>query len=172
MRCSSHALRRRRRGSHILELALVCPLLILLSIGTAVVGMGVFRYQQMASLARAGARWASMRGWQYQQDLNPNSQPGLPMAATAQDVSNYIASQAVLLNTSPNALNVQVSWNPDNKQSHPLLDASGTPQVDSSGNVILVGNVVTVTVTYNWIPEALFAGPISLSSTATIPMSY
>jgi Flp pilus assembly protein TadG len=172
MRFQSQLLRRRRRGAHILECALVCPVLILISIGTVVVGMGVFRYQQMASLAREGARWASVRGWQYQHDLNPYSQPGLPMAATPQDVSNYIASQAVLLNTSPNALNVQVSWNTDNKQSHTLLDASGTPQVDSSGNVILVGNVVTVTVTYNWIPEALFVGPISLTSTSTIPMSY
>ncbi len=172
MRCPNHALRRGRRGSHILECALVCPVLVLISIGTVVVGMGVFRYQQMASLARQGARWASVRGWQYQHDLNPYGQPGLPIAASPQDVSNYIASQAVLLNTSPDALNVQVSWNTDNKQSHTLLDASGTPKVDSSGNVIMIGNMVTVTATYNWIPEALFVGPISLSSTSTIPMSY
>ena len=172
MRCPNHALRRRRRGSHILELALVCPLLILLSIGTVVVGLGVFRYQQMASLAREGSRWASVRGWQYQHDLNPYGLSGQPMAATPQDVRDYIASQAVLLNTSPDALDVKVSWNTDNKQTHTLLNASGTPQVDSSGNVIAVSNAVTVRVTYNWIPEALFGGPISLSSTSTIPMSY
>jgi Flp pilus assembly protein TadG len=173
MRFSSHAIRRRRRGSHILECALVCPLLILMSIGTLVVGMGVFRYQQTASLAREGSRWASVRGWQYQHDLNPYGKLDLPMAATPQDVRDHIASQAILLNTSPDALNVQVTWNTDNKQAHTLLDAYGTPQVDSSGNVILVGNVVTVKVTYNWTPEVLsFLDPVSLSSTSTIPMSY
>ena len=172
MRHLSRTLQRHRRGSYVLECALVCPVLVLLSVGTVVLGMGVFRYQQMASLARDGARWASVRGWQYQADLNPYGVASLPMAVTQQDISNYIASQAVLLNTSPDALKVQVSWNTDNKQTHTLLDASGNLQLDSTGNVIRVTNTITVTVTYNWIPEALFAGPITLSSTSTIPMSY
>jgi hypothetical protein len=146
--------------------------MILAVIGTIIVGMGVFRYQQMAILARSASRWASVRGWQYQHDLNPYGQPGYPMAATAQDVRDYVASQAVLLNTVPDALDVQVSWNPDNKQTHALLDANGTPVVDGSGNVIAVTNLVTVTVAYKWMPELFFAGPISLSSTSTVPMSY
>ena len=101
----------------------------------------------VAALARAGSRWASVRGWQYQHDLNPYGQTGYPVAATAQDVRDYVAGRAVLLNADPDALNVQVSWNPDNKQTHTLQDAYGTPLVDSSGKVMAVGNVVTVKVT-------------------------
>ncbi len=164
MRCPSYASGRCRRGAHLVECALVFPMSLLLFVGTIVFGLGVYRYQQVASLAREGARWVSVRGWQYQHDLNPYGLPGLPMAATPQDVSNFVASKAVLLDTSPGALNVQVSWNTDNKQTHSL--------VDTNDSVILISNTVTVTVTYNWIPEALFGGPITLQSTSTIPMSY
>ncbi len=172
MRCPSHVIRRRRRGAHLVECALVCPVVLLMSIGTVVVGLGVFRYQETASLAREAARWASVRGWQYQHDLNPYGLSSLPMAATAQDIRAYVASQSVLLDTSSNTLKVDVSWNTDNRQSHTLMDSYGTPQLDSSGNVIVVGNVITVTVTYNWTPELLFVGPIALSSKSSIPMSY
>jgi Flp pilus assembly protein TadG len=161
MRCPSHSSGRCRRGAHLVECALVCPLLILLLAGTLVAGMGAYRYQQVASLAREGARWASVRGAQYQRDLNPYS---LPTAATAQDIRNHIANQAVLLDTSPSALDVQVTWSTNNNQSHSL--------VGTNGSVILISNVVTVTITYNWVPEALFGGPITLKSTSTVPMSY
>jgi hypothetical protein len=33
-------------------------------------------------------------------------------------------------------------------------------------------NTVTVTVTYRWLPEAYLAGPLTLTSHATMPMSY
>jgi hypothetical protein len=44
------------------ESAVVYPVTFLLIIGTVVVGLGVFRYQQLQSLAREGARFASVRG--------------------------------------------------------------------------------------------------------------
>jgi hypothetical protein len=33
-------------------------------------------------------------------------------------------------------------------------------------------NYVTVTVTYTWMPEIFFVGPINLTSTSKIAMSY
>jgi Flp pilus assembly protein TadG len=164
--------RRKRRGVQLVECALVYPLVFLVFFGIFTVGMGVFRYQQVASLARDGARWASVRGWQSQNDLNPYNLPGLPRAATAQDVRDYVVSMSVGLDQSPAALDVQVRWNPDNKQTHILRDNYGNPQVDGNGSVIRVSNTVTVTVAYQWTPEVLFAGPITLKSTSTVPMSY
>lgn len=164
--------RRRRRGIHLVECALVYPLVLLVFIGMIVVGMGVFRYQQVAALAREGSRWASVRGWQYQSDLNHYNLPDLPRAATPQSVRDHIVSMAVELDQSTSALDVQVRWDTDNKQYHILKDGNGIPQVDSNGSVIRVSNTVTVTVSYQWVPEVLFAGPIVLKSTSTVPMSY
>ena len=35
-----------------------------------------------------------------------------------------------------------------------------------------VTNYVSVTVTYTWLPELFLVGPITLSSTSTLPMAY
>ena len=47
---------------------MVYPLTILLLLGTVVLGLGVFRYQQLQCLAREGARYASVHGPQYAAD--------------------------------------------------------------------------------------------------------
>jgi Flp pilus assembly protein TadG len=54
-----------RRGVTAVESAIVYPVTMLLLIGTTVVGLGNFRYQQLQSLAREGARYASVRGPNY-----------------------------------------------------------------------------------------------------------
>jgi Flp pilus assembly protein TadG len=129
----------RRRGTHVVECAVVFPLVFLLLLGLIVGGLGVFRYQEVASLAREGARYASVRGYQYQQTT---SRP----AATATDVyDNAILPRAVILN--PSDLNYSVTWNPDNRQ----------------------GSTVTVQVSYQWVPEAYLGGiTLSSTSTMPI----
>jgi Flp pilus assembly protein TadG len=54
-----------RRGVSAVESALVYPVTMLLLIGTVVLGIGVFQYQQLESLADEGARYASVHGPQY-----------------------------------------------------------------------------------------------------------
>lgn len=58
----------RRKGAATVELALVCPIALLMILGMIVLGLGVFRYQQVEALAREGARWAAVRGPSFQQD--------------------------------------------------------------------------------------------------------
>jgi Flp pilus assembly protein TadG len=62
--------RTRRRGTTIVECALVYPVTMLLLLGTVVVGVGVFEYQQLQFLAREGARYASVHGPTYASDNN------------------------------------------------------------------------------------------------------
>ena len=57
-----------RRGVSAVEAAVVYPITILLLLGTVVLGLGVFRYQQLQCLAREGARYASVHGPQYATD--------------------------------------------------------------------------------------------------------
>jgi hypothetical protein len=132
---------RRRRAATIVESAVVYPVLMLFVIGLIVAALGVFRYQELASLSREGARWASVRGAKYA--ASTGNAP-----ATDSDVFNQaIQPRAVILD--PANLNYSVTWNPDNRQ----------------------GSTVTVTLTYNWVPEA-FLGGITLSSTSTMTISY
>ena len=113
-----------RRAATALECALVYPVIFFFVIGMLVGAMGMFRYQEVAWLAREGARYASVHGAKYQA-VTGNA------AATASDVyTNAILPKITGLD--PNNLSYQVTWNPDNQP----------------------GSTVTVTISYTWVPEA------------------
>lgn len=77
-----------RRGTTIVECAVVYPVTMFLLLGTLVVGVGVFNYQQLQSLAREGARYASVHGPQYA------SEKGESVASTS-DVQTQVQQLAV-----------------------------------------------------------------------------
>src|SRR5262245_21906608 len=125
----------RRRGATLLESAIVYPVTFLLLLGLIVGGMGVFRYQEMASLSREAARWASVHGTNYARDS------GEP-AATADDIYNQvIAPRSVSLDQSQ--LNYSVTWDTNNSPYHVNV---------VNGNFVTKTNTVTVRITYQWIP--------------------
>jgi Flp pilus assembly protein TadG len=145
--------RPRRSGFAATESVLVLPTLFFLILATVVGGYGIFRYQQIAMLAREGSRYASVHGGQYQQETGNT-------AATPQDVyNNAILPLATSLDLSQ--LSYSVTWN-----------TSNMPYTLNTDYENPTGNTVTVTVSYNWFPEVYLAGPITLSSTSTVPMSY
>ena len=130
---------RRRRGTHVVECAVVFPVTFLLLFGLIIGALGVFRYQEVASLAREGSRYASVHGYQYQLTT------GRPAATAADVFNNAIEPRAVILN--PSQLSYSVTWNPDNRQ----------------------GSTVTVKVNYQWVPEAFLGGlTLSSTSTTPI----
>lgn len=146
--------RQARQGAALVEFALVAPLAFLLVLGLLVGGLGVFRYQQMAHLAREASRWASVHGAQYAADT------GKPAAAAADVYQQVIAHYAAALD--PGKLSYAVNWNTDNRQYRTQI---------TNNKVVAVANTVTVTVSYQWIPEA-YLGGITLSSTSVSMMSY
>jgi len=70
-----------RRGVTVVEVAMTAPVAMLVVIGLMVGGLGTFRYQQVAALAREGASYAALHGPYYAK------RTGKPMA-TANDVLN------------------------------------------------------------------------------------
>ena len=133
-----------RRGTSAVEAAVVYPVTILLLIGTVVLGLGVFRYQQVQCLAREGARYASVHGPQYAAD---SQKP----YATSQDVLDYITHNlAVGLQT--NDLSCTVTWSPN-------PPTTSTP------------STVSVYLTYTWNPEAYFTS-MTVSATSVMPVTY
>jgi Flp pilus assembly protein TadG len=143
----------KRGGATSIEFAVVAPVAFFFLLALLIGGMGIFRYQQVASVAREASRWASVHGAQYQADTGNT-------AATDQDVYNkVIAPNAIALDLSK--LTYSVTWNTDNRPYHTTI---------SNNQVVPVRNTVTVKLTYQWIPEA-FIGGVTMTSTSTLPMS-
>ena len=149
----SSCVQHRRGGTTTIEFAVTCPIAFFLIFATIVGGLGVFRYQQVASAAREGARWASVHGGLYAQET------GKPAATPGAIYNNAILPAAGALETSH--LSYDVTWN---KSNMPL-------QVDTQYEKP-IGNTVTVTVTYQWFPEMYLIGPYTLTSTSTAQMAY
>jgi Flp pilus assembly protein TadG len=141
----------RRSGATAVEMAVIAPLFVFLLFALVIGGLGIFRYNQVAHLARLGARYAAVHGWDYHTELNK------PAATQASIRNDVILPNANALN--PSLLTCTVTW-----------DKSNIPQqYDSTGKASR--NIVIVTVSYQWIPEAMFGGG-TLTSTSKMPMSY
>jgi Flp pilus assembly protein TadG len=142
-----------RRGATLVEVAIVLPVTFFLIIALAVGALGVFRYQEVASLTRAAGRYAATHGAQHRKDA------GLAKGTAADwhaDIfANAIQPAMVLLDSSQ--LMFQSSW-PD------VSNLPGTP--DNWPN-----STVTVTISYQWFPEFLLVGPYHMTSTSCTTIS-
>jgi len=95
----------RRRGVTVVEVAMTAPIAFLLLIGLMVGGLGTFRYQQVASLAREGATYASLHGPYYAKRF------GKPMATTSEVMTKAILPYAAGLD--PQALHCNLTYDTD-----------------------------------------------------------
>jgi Flp pilus assembly protein TadG len=141
-----------RKGAILLESAVAYPILLVLMIAIIVLGLAVFRYQQVAHMAREGSRFAAVKGALY------GKETGLP-PVTQTDVYNHIVPHGAGMD--PNGITCAVSWTTSNAQ---------TTSQTVNGVIVTTANTVTVTVTYMW--NAPLFGPIPVSSTSVMPMSY
>jgi Flp pilus assembly protein TadG len=165
-----HRSHRPRRGATVVEFAVVVPVVVLLIFGFLILGMGVARYQEMAFLAREGARYASVHGGQYRADADL---PVGDLNIWLTDVrTNGILPLCSYLNTDD--LEVNVTYSTGN--NYPATAGNGGGSQNQAPNQGITRNVVTVIVTYPWTPEGLGfmfpSGAVTLTSTASMPMSY
>jgi len=159
-----------RQGVSTVEFAVVSAVTLFLILAVVIGGMGMFRYQEVAHLAREGARYASTHGGKYLLD-GIAAKTGVPAVSSSSDLRTYLLPKTSLLD--PSHLSISVAWSapssivPQNIPSwldtNPLLVPPGQ---------IVYRNYVTVTVTYQWMPELYLIGPITLKSTSVMPMSY
>jgi len=159
-----------RQGASIVEFAIVAPATFLILLGLIVGGLGVFRYQEVAHLAREASRYASTHGGDYQLEGMPASTGVSSIAANA-DILAYLAGKTVALDSTK--LTVNTSWSapgtivPLNLPSYLIIDPTIPPSLQK-----VERNYVTVTVTYQWMPEVFVVGPINLTSTSKIAIWY
>jgi Flp pilus assembly protein TadG len=153
----------RRRGAVAIETAIVFPVLVFLLLALIAGGLGVFRYQQTACLAREAARWASVRGSGWQQDTGQT-------CPTQSDIqTNAVLPLAVGMD--PQQLSVQVQWVNGATGQAVAWDNSTRAPTSQNGNGNTVSNTVRVTVTYQWSPNLLAVGPLTFRSVSEVPMS-
>jgi Flp pilus assembly protein TadG len=157
-----------RRGATLVENAVVYSVVLLLLLGLFIGGMGVYRYQEVAHLAREGARYASTHGGKYQLDGQPQA-TGVAAITSSSDLLTVVQARSVSLD--PNRLTVNASWSAAGNVTPGNYPYYVDPTTVPPGQAV-VQNYVTVTVTYQWVPELYVAGPITLSSTSVMPMSY
>ncbi len=204
-----------RNGATAVEFALVGGLVFFLIFGLFVGAMGIFRYQEVAHLAREGARYAATHGGQYHLDgidtqtsvsttsvsttsvsttsvsttgvsatgvsatgvsttgvsATGVSATGVSAISSSSDLRSYLLPKAILLD--PSRLQITASWSPPTGATPVNMPS----YVNTDPNLIppgqqVIQNYVTVTVTYQWLPELYLVGPITLTSTSTMPMSY
>lgn len=128
---------KRRRGAITLEMAVAAPLVFTMIMGMVIGAIGVFHFQQVATLAREGARYASVRGPDYQSRMKVS-------APTADEVFQK-AMLPLCASLDQDQLEYTVTWDADQ-------------------------TVVTVKITYSWVPPA-FWSPIKLRSTSVMLVS-
>lgn len=144
---------RGRRGTTTVECAIVLPVTLFLMLFLVVGAMGVFRHQEVSTLAREGARYASTHGHQYRKDTNLS-------LGTADDWRTDIYNNGIkpkMVDLTESKLAATITW-PD------VINQPG-----KSDN--WPGSKVDVTVTYDWIPELFGIGPIQLKSTSSMPIT-
>jgi hypothetical protein len=146
--------RSNRKAATMVECAVIYPLTFLLLLGLIVGAMGMFRYQQIANLARETARYASVHGAYYARDS------GLTAPSPSDIYNAVIVPEAVDLDLTQ--LTYSITYNTAAAPYH---------MITVNGMLTPVTNLVTVTLTYNWVPEA-FLGGVTFSSTSIMPMSY
>src|ERR1043165_6073200 len=136
----------RRSGIATVEFAVTSAVTLLLIIGLMVGGLGVYRYQEVAHLAREGARYASTHGGQYKLDGKDTS-TGVAAVASSDDLRTYLVTKTTLL--SSQNLQVTAAWSaagqftPANMPSYSDTDPTLVPPGQK-----VIYNYVTVTVTY------------------------
>src|SRR5262245_32985088 len=104
----------RRAGTTVVEFAVIAPIVFLLLIGFAVLALGVYRYGQVAYLAREGARYASTHGEQYRADNRL-------LVGDQATWTQAIRDQAILPHCTaldPLQLTVTASWSAGNNRAN------------------------------------------------------
>jgi Flp pilus assembly protein TadG len=152
-----------RAGAMALEAALVQPVMLFLLLALVVGGMGVFRYQQVACQVREAARYAAVRGSDWQKNTG--------QASPTQDEIYQQAVAPFLSGMDAQGLTFQVLWiDQSTGLAVPWDKARKDPQtLTKTGDYVT--NTVRVTVTYQFSPAIFFLGSIQLTSTSEFPMA-
>jgi Flp pilus assembly protein TadG len=144
----------RRRGATLVEIAVILPLMLLLMLAAIDTASGVYRYQQVATLAREGARYASVHAGMYSVEKSK------PVATADETKTKAVVPRAA--NLDPAQIICTLTW----------VHGSSYPWSVSNDMGGRKTNSVRFTVTYPWKSLFLLGNTITLTSTSEMTISY
>ncbi len=172
-----HRRPRSRRGVTAVEAAIVYPVTFLLVLGLVITAQGVARYQEVSALARSASRYASTHGANYRKDAGLAVGSAGTSAGTSNSLFWYSTdpTQSSGSDTSWTGATYDAAVRPKLVALDPtkLAFKMGYPSVinQSTKPDNWPGSQVTVTVTYQWVPDLYLVGPYNLSSTSSLPIT-
>jgi Flp pilus assembly protein TadG len=144
------------RGSAMLEIALSCLMFLSFLFGIMEISLAVYSYHVVAESAREATRYAIVRGGTFS---NACTTPGWATCqAQPADIQTYVRNLNLGLN--PNNVTVTTAW-----ASYPA-GVTCTPSASCNNP----GNLVTVTVQYNFPLSIPFVPPRTLAMSSTSAM--
>ena len=130
--------REQRHGAILVESAVLYSAVFLIVLGIILMSVAVFSYQQVVQAAREGARWASVHGARYSEEL---SKP----AKTNTDIYNN-AIRPHTAGMDQSQVTYSVAWDKTQKQTYSYV---ATDPITGKPVVKERANTVSVTVTYS-----------------------
>jgi Flp pilus assembly protein TadG len=155
---------RKRSGAIAVEAAIVQPVMLFIMLGLIIGGMGVFRYQQVACQACEAARWACVRGSDWQKNTGQTS------PTEAQILQQAVVPLAAGMDTKSLAL--QVLWVDGSTGQTVAWDLARKDPQTLAKTGDYVSNKVRVTITYQFAPGVMGLAALQLSSTCEFPMAF
>lgn len=142
-----------RKGTTLVECAFVLPAIFIVLLALAIGVTGLMRYQEVATLAREGARYGSTHGYQFRKDTGQG-------VGTIDDWRKDIKDNGItpkITTLDAASVTTTINW-PD------VVNQPGKPDN-------WPGSRVDVTVSYQWMPSMFVIGPINLTSTSSMPIT-
>ncbi len=153
----------KRRAALAVETAVVLPVMLFLVLMLIVGGIGVFRNQQVACLAREGTRWTSVRGSLWQFETGQTS-------PTQQEILQH-AVLPLAVGMDPSKITIQAEWIDGQTGAATPWDSSRKSPLSVAKSNQGVTDRIRITVRYEWSPGVLWPGTINMSSVSEVPMS-
>jgi hypothetical protein len=192
--------KRRRKGATVVESAVVYPVTFFIILALIIGGLGIYRYQEVAYLAREGARYAAVHGFNYWNDVRNLRYPACTPSASGSTSRTYTDTETSTVylvyqpSSTSTAAGTYTNWADDiyGNSINPeivILDPANitcevqwpavkfNPNMPDNG----VGSQVRVSVSYSWVPgitmwlpglgEVDFTNPINLTSVSSMPIT-
>lgn len=137
---------RSEEGAALVEFALTVTMLLVLLFGTIVVCMAFYTYNVVTEAAKAGSRYAIVRGSESCGDLTPGCN------ATSPSIQDYVRSLS-FPGINPSNLNVTATWSPSN----PGEDCTPSPSCNNPGDYVHVNVRYTFDFAIPFIPSQALA---------------
>ena len=94
-----------RSGATVLEMAIVCPLVLMMLVGLVDMGISVYSYNTLAECVRAGARYAAVHGSKASTQVGPSADNSTVDSVVRSYAPGIVSSELTVNSSWPDGIN-------------------------------------------------------------------